>query len=192
MNVGGIWLILELVMGADRLCCFNFFLIVFIFGDREGVIMEEDLVWLVRFRIEFEWTKFEVEVILWCVVVDFLIFVYCLLLIVGDSRMGEFDIRDDFYYVMLGYFWILVDMLVPFFGCGDYLLYFVFVDFVVCVMQCIFIDSRGVGQIFYFIDSNFLSVKWVMELISDYVERFCLRGAIFVVVVRCFLKLLGL
>lgn len=192
VNVDGTRSILELAMGADRLRRFNFLSTAYVSGDRQGVVMEEDLIRPGRFRTEFERTKFEAEEVIRRASADIPISVFRPSLIVGDSQTGEFDPEDDPYHAMLGYLRIPLDMPVPLPGRGDYPLNLVPVDYVVRAMRHISSDPRAVGLTFHLTDPNPLPARRVLDLISDSADRPRPRGQIPAPLARRLLKLPGM
>jgi len=192
VNVDGTRSILELALGADRLRRFNFLSTAFVSGDRVGVVLEEELQRNQRFRSEFERTKFEAEKRVRRAASDIPVSIFRPSLIVGDSRTGEFDTRDDPYHMMLAFLNVPLDIPIPLPGRGDYPLNLVPVDYVVKALHHISSDPRGVGYTFHLTDPNPLPAARVLDLLADHGNRKRPRGAIPAGLARRLLKLPGI
>jgi len=192
VNVDGTRAVLELALGADRLTRFNFLSTAFVSGNRQGVVLEEELVGGQQFRNELERTKFEAEKRVRRVASDIPVSIYRPSLIVGDTTTGEFDPKDDPYHMMLGFLNIPLDVHVPLPGRGDYPLNLVPVDYVVAAIQHISRDPRGVGLTFHLTDPNPLPARRVLDLIADHANRKRPRGKIPASLARRILSFPGL
>lgn len=135
----------------------------FVAGNREGVIMEDELLWPQKFRNAFESTKFKAERIVRQNMDDLPISVVRPALVVGDSRTGEIDHMDGPHFFMHVLVNLPLDIHLPLLGKGVYPLNLVPVDFVVEAMVGIARDPRAVGKTFHLVDPNPLPSRAVFE-----------------------------
>lgn len=178
VNVDGTRSILELALGAGRLQRFNFFSTALVSGDREGVVLEEELERGQKFRTAFERTKFEAERIVRRAAADIPVSVFRPSLVVGNSRTGEIDPLDDPYQWITSYLKLPMELAVPLPGRGDYPLNLVPVDYVCDAAFHISRDPRGVGRTFHLTDPNPLPARRIVELLADHGQKRRPRGTI--------------
>jgi thioester reductase-like protein len=192
INVDGTRSIVELALGADRLKRFVFLSTAFVSGDRRGVVLEEELERGQSFRTSFERTKYEAERKVRRASADMPVSIFRPSLVVGDTRTGQFDTKDDPYHMMLAFLNVPFDIPIPLPGRGDYPLHLVPVDYVVRAMAHISRDPRGVGRTFHLTDPNPLPAARVLDLIADAANRKRPRGSIPAGVAKRLLKIPGL
>lgn len=189
VNVDGTRTILELALGATKLQRFNFFSTALVSGDRQGVVLEEELDRGQRFRNEFERTKLDAERLVRRAAADIPVSVFRPSLVVGHSQTGEIDPLDDPYQWMTSFLKLPVDVSVPLPGRGDYPLNLVPVDYVCDAAVHIAKDPRGVGRTFHLTDPNPLPARRVVELLADHGQRRRPRGSIPASLARRLVKL---
>lgn len=171
VNVMGARQILDACAEMKRLKRLNHFSTAFVAGEREGVIMEEELECGQRFRNAYEQTKYQAELLMRDAMRTLPITIYRPSIIVGDSKTGEIDKLAGPYYLMYAIVHMPpnVPMLMP--GKGDKPLNLVPIDYVCEAMHAISLKPDAVGQTFHLTDPNPLSARQVFELVAKHVHR---------------------
>ncbi|MDF1565075.1 MAG: SDR family oxidoreductase [Deltaproteobacteria bacterium] len=167
VNVGGTRRMLEVAREMKRLRRFNHMSTAWVCGDREGVILEDELQMGQRHRNAYEETKYEAEVIVRDAMSELPITIYRPSIVVGDSKTGEIDRFDGPYY--LGILLVTSPLAVPLPlpGNGNAPLNLVPVDYVVGAMLVVGDDPRGEGQTLHLVDPNPLSGRRIYEMIAE-------------------------
>src|SRR5512143_1381759 len=91
VNLEGTRLVLELARAAPRLARLHHFSTAYVSGDREGVILEDELDMGQGFHDPYERAKFQAERLVRRAMPELPATVYRPSIVVGDSRTGEVD-----------------------------------------------------------------------------------------------------
>lgn len=188
VNVDGTRTMLELALECDRLVRFNAMSSAFVSGDRQGVVLEEELEHGQRFRSEYERTKFEAERLVRRAAADMPVTVFRPSLVVSDG-LSDTPVRDDPHQMMLAFLNVPFNLPVPLPGRGDYPLHLVPVEYVARAMATLGRDPRAAGLTFHLTDPNPLPARRVLELVADYAHRRRPSGSIPAGVARRLLKI---
>lgn len=192
VNVGGTRGVLELALECRRLRRFNFWSTVQVSGDREGVIMEDELVCGQRFNNHYEHSKYAAEKIVRSMSRRVPVTIFRPGIIVGDSRTGEIDRFDGPYHLMVLIVDAPVDVHLPLPGKGDAPLHLVPIDYVVDAAHQLSRASETVSKTFHLVDPCPLSARSVYQLVAERAHRKPPRGVIPAGVARTLLRLPGL
>lgn len=171
VNVEGTRNVIELARDTSGLMRLVHFSTVFVAGDREGVILEDELVMGQSFRNPFEATKYEAELAVRRAMAELPVTVLRPSIVVGDSKTGEIDRFEGPYYVaiLLVTSPALVPLPLP--GDGVAPLNVVPVDYVVDAAWVLAHDPRAAGRTFHLVDPNPLSSRCVYQLIAEKLEK---------------------
>jgi len=167
VNVEGTANCLNLALEFKKIERFVFFSTAFVAGDRQGVILEDELYVGQRFRNAYEETKCQAEQLVRSRMSQLPISVVRPSVIVGDSKTGEIDRFDGPYYLIRAFLQMPANIPLPLVEGGHYPLNMVPVDFVVAGADALSRDSRAVGLTFHLTDPNPLPARKVFELIAD-------------------------
>jgi nucleoside-diphosphate-sugar epimerase len=162
VNLEGTRHVLELARAARRLARLNHFSTAYVSGDRQGVILEEELEAGQGFHDAYERSKFAAERLVRRAMAEIPATVYRPTIVVGDSRTGEVDRFDGPYYLAI--LLIAAPMRVPLPGNGLAPLNVVPVDFVVDAALSIAANPAGIGKTVHLADPSPLSTRKVYEL----------------------------
>ncbi len=177
VNVVGTQTILDAAYEMKNLKRLNHFSTAFVAGDREGVIMEDELAEGQKFRNAYEETKFEAERLMLAAMDHLPISIFRPSIIVGDSHTGEIDKLAGPYYLMYAIMLAPpnVPVLMP--GKGDKPLNLVPIDFVTDAISIISQKDNAVGKTFHLCDPNPLSAQKVFSLVAEFTgKRAPIRG----------------
>lgn len=171
VNVEGARNIIDAAAEMKKLRRLNHFSTAFVAGDREGVIMEDELSEGQGFRNAYEETKFEAELLMREAMHQLPISVFRPSIIVGDSHTGEIDKMAGPYYIMNAI--VLMPSNVPILmpGKGDKPLNMVPIDFVCSAMHAISLREESAGRTFHLCDPNPLSARKVFECVARLAGR---------------------
>ena len=171
VNVIGARNVLDAASEMPNLRRLNHFSTAFVAGDRDGVIMEEELEQGQRFRNAYEETKYEAERLMRRAMSTLPISIYRPSIIVGDSRTGEIDKLAGPYYLMSAIVMMPpnIPMVLP--GRGDKPLNMVPIDYVTEAIWCIGEREDTAGRTFHLSDPNPLSARKVFELVAERVGK---------------------
>lgn len=166
VNVEGTRNVLDLAAAARRLRRLNHFSTAFVSGDREGVILEDELATGQRFRNRYEETKFQAELLVRRAQAELPATIYRPSIVVGDSRTGEIDRFEGPY--ALAILLVASPLTVPLPLPGDAVapLNVVPVDFVVDAAISIAENPAGAGRTVHLADPAPLSARRVYEMIA--------------------------
>jgi thioester reductase-like protein len=167
VNLEGTRNALELARAARRLERFNHFSTAYVSGDREGVILEEELDAGQGFRSSYERWKCEAEKHVRRAMGDLPATVYRPSIVVGDSRTGEIDRFEGPYYLAILLVASPLSVALPLPGNGVAPLNVVPVDFVVDAALSIGAHPGAVGRTVHLADPAPLSARRVYELIAE-------------------------
>ncbi|MFL5270687.1 MAG: SDR family oxidoreductase [Anaeromyxobacteraceae bacterium] len=166
VNLEGTRTMLELARTARGLQRFNHFSTAYVSGDREGVILEEELDLGQRFNNPYERSKFEAERLVRRAMAEIPATVYRPSIVVGDSRTGEIDRFDGPYYLAILLVASPLGMPLPLPGRGTAPLNVVPVDFVVDAALSIGGNPAAAGKTVHLVDPSPLSARTVYELVA--------------------------
>ncbi len=171
VNVHGTQNILQLAKTAVQLKRFTHFSSAYVSGDRQGVIMEDELELGQSFRNAYEATKYRAEVLVRRSSNRLPTTIIRPSGVVGDSRTGEVDRFDSVYNLGMLLAASPVAMPIPLAGEGRAPLNLVPVDYVVDATLAIVSDPTSVGLTFHVVDPNPLSARRVYETIASRAGR---------------------
>ncbi|MCA9666722.1 MAG: SDR family oxidoreductase [Myxococcales bacterium] len=171
LNVGGTRGVLELALECQKLRRFNFWSTVHVSGDREGVIMEDELDSGQHFRNEYEHSKYAAEKIVRTMSRRVPSTVLRPGIIVGDSKSGEIDRYDGPYHLMSVLMNSPFDLQLPLPGRGVGPFNLVPVDYVINAGYMLGRHPRAISRTFHLVDPAPLSGRSVYELVADRARR---------------------
>lgn len=171
VNVEGTRGVLELAATAPRLRRLHHFSTAHVSGDREGVILEDELDEGQGFTSAYERTKFQAEKLVRAALAELPGTIYRPSIVVGDSRTGEVDRINGPYYLALLLVASPLGVPLPLPGRGAAPLNVVPVDFVVDAALAIGANPAGVGRTVHLVDPAPLPARRVYELIAERTGR---------------------
>lgn len=177
-NVGGTRGVLELALECEQLKRFCYWSTVHVSGDREGVIMEDELYVGQRFRNPYEHSKYAAEKIVRSMSRRVPSTIFRPGIIVGDSRTGEIGRYDGPYHLMAVLMRGPFDLQFPLPGRGVGPFHLVPVDFVIAAAHMLSLMEDTVSKTFHLVDPCSLSARGVYELVADRDHRPALRHRI--------------
>lgn len=166
VNLDGTRHVLELARDAPSLERLHYFSSAYVSGDREGVILEEELEMGQRFRDLHELSKFNAERLVRQAMEELAVTVYRPSTVVGDSRTGEVDRFDGPYYLAVLLVTSPLALPLPLPGNALAPLHLVPVDFVVDAALSIGANPAAIGKTVHLVDPNPLSARKIYELIA--------------------------
>ena len=166
VNVEGTRGVLELARASRRLRRLNHFSTAFVSGDRQGVILEEELEMGQRFHNPYEASKARAEVLVRRAMGDVPATVYRPSIVVGDSRTGEIDRFEGPYYLAILLVTSPLAVPLPLPGDGVAPLNVVPVDYVVAAALAIGRNPDAVGKTVHLVDPAPFSARRVYEIIA--------------------------
>lgn len=166
VNLEGTRHVVELAQSAERLSRLHHFSTAYVSGDRQGVILEEELDEGQGFHDGYERSKFEAEKLVRRAMAELPATVYRPSIVVGDSRTGEIDRFDGPYYLAILLVASPAGVPLPLPGDGVAPLNVVPVDFVVDAALAIGANPAAVGQTVHLVDPAPLSARRVYQLVA--------------------------
>ena len=166
VNLEGTRLVLDLARGARRLDRLHHFSTAYVSGDREGVILEDELDMGQGFEGAYERAKFQAERLVRRAMAELPATVYRPSIVVGDSRTGEVDRFNGVYYLAILLVASPLGVPLPLPGNGAAPLNVVPVDFVVDAALSLGANPAAVGKTVHLADPAPLSARKVYELIA--------------------------
>ncbi|MFL5426203.1 MAG: SDR family oxidoreductase [Myxococcales bacterium] len=167
VNVEGTRSALDFAADCRKLRRFTHFSTVYVSGDREGVVAEDELDCGQAFRNSYEQTKFEAEGVVRSAMTTIPCTVLRPSIIVGDTKTGEIDRFEGPYVVAILLVTSPLQVAVPLPGNGVAPLNVVPIDYVVAAAAHIHGDERAVGRTFHLADPNPSSSRRIYELIAE-------------------------
>jgi nucleoside-diphosphate-sugar epimerase len=164
VNVEGTRNVILCARDFKALVRFHHLSTAYVCGDREGIIMEEELEEQQRFLNAYEETQYEAERLVRREALPFVI--YRPSLIVGHSRTGQIDRLSGPYALIKPLVSLPVDVPLPMPGAGQAPLNMVPVDYVVEALYAIGQQERAVGRTFHLVDPNPMAARRVFELVA--------------------------
>ncbi|MCC6746279.1 MAG: SDR family oxidoreductase [Deltaproteobacteria bacterium] len=187
-NVGGTRGVLELALECQELRRFVFWSTIHVSGDREGVIMEDELDVGQRFRNAYEHSKYAAEKIVRAMSRRVPSTIVRPGIIVGDSTTGEIDRFDGPYHLVAVLTNSPFDLQLPLPGKGEGPFHLVPVDFVIEAANTIARLESTVSKTFHLVDPCPLSGRSVYQLVADRAHRKVPKGVIPPGLARALLK----
>jgi thioester reductase-like protein len=166
VNLEGARQVLELARASGRLERLHHFSTAYVSGDREGVILEDELDMGQDFHDPYERAKFQAERLVRHAMPDLPATIYRPSIVVGDSRTGEVDRLQGPYYLAILLVASPLGVPLPLPGHGSAPLNVVPVDFVVEAALSLGANPAAVGQTVHLADPAPLSARKVYELIA--------------------------
>ena len=166
VNLEGTRLVLELARASRRLERFHHFSTAYVSGDREGVILEDELETGQGFHDPYERAKFQAERLVRRAMPELPATIYRPSIVVGDSRTGEVDRLEGPYYLAILLVASPLKVPLPLPGQGLAPLNVVPVDFVVEAALSLGANPAAVGKTVHLADPAPLSARKVYELIA--------------------------
>jgi thioester reductase-like protein len=167
VNVEGTRNLLELGSDCRKLRRLTHVSTVFVAGDREGVVAEDELAVGQGFRNEYERTRFEAELLVRRAMGELPCTVLRPSIGVGDSKTGEIDRFEGPYSIAILLVTSPVSVPVPLPGNGTAPLNVVPIDFIAAASVAIHHDPRAVGRTFHLVDPNPSSSRRIWELVAQ-------------------------
>jgi len=166
LNVGAVSEILELARAARDLQCLVHHSTASVAGDRDGVVLEDELDRGQIFRNVVEETRARAERMMRRAMPELPICVLRPTIVIGDSKTGEVDRLDGPYLLILLMLTSPSDFAMPLPGRGDESLNLVPVDWVARAAAKLGNDARAIGRTFHLADPAPLSARRVFELVA--------------------------
>ncbi len=192
VNVGGTRGTLELALECRRLRRFNFWSTVHVSGDREGIIMEDELSCGQRFRSAYEHSKYAAEKIVRSMSRRVPSTIFRPGIIVGDSRTGEIDRFDGPYHLMVLIVESPLELQLPLPGKGNAALHLTPIDYVIDAAYLLSRSPTTVSKTFHLTDPCPLSARSVYQLVAEHAHRRPPRAGLPAGIARALLRLPGL
>jgi len=192
VNVGGTRGVLELALECRRLRRFNYWSTVHVSGDREGVIMEDELACGQSFHNPHEHSKYAAEKVVRSMSRRVPSTIFRPGIIVGDSKTGEIDRFDGPYRLMVLIVDSPIDFHLPLPGKGDAPLHLVPIDHVIEAGYTLSRAEETVSKTFHLVDPCPLAARSIYQLVAERAHRKAPRGGIPAGLARTLFKLPGL
>ena len=178
VNVGGTRGAIELALEANRLRRFVFWSTAHVSGQREGVVMEDELQVGQIFRNCYEHSKYAAEKIVRSLSRRVPATVLRPSLIVGDSKSGEIGRYDGPYSFIAVLMNSQFEVQLPLSNSGVGPLNIIPIDYLVDAAYVLSRVEATVSKTFHVVDPAPLSVKSVYDLVADQARRRVARGAV--------------
>lgn len=166
VNVDGVRNMIAFARELPQLERFVHFSSAFVAGDRQGVVLEEDLDVAGATRTPYEDSKMRGEKLARLAMADLPITVVRPSVVVGDSVSGAVDRFDGVYAMGILIVTSPLSVPLPLPGPGLAPLHLVPVDYLTRVVCLLAVDERAVGKTFHVVDPNPLSGRQVYELVA--------------------------
>lgn len=167
-NVGGTRGMIEFALECDSLRRFCFWSTAHVSGDRQGVIMEEELDCGQNFRNIYEETKFRAETIIQSMSRNIPTTIFRPSIIIGDSKTGEMGRYDGPYHLMRVLMNSPFNLQLPLPGKGEAPLNLVPIDYVVDAAFFLSKNPNALSRTFHLTDPSSLSAHAIYELVTSY------------------------
>lgn len=171
VNVEGTRNVLELARAARRLERLHHFSTAYVSGDRQGVILEDELEMGQRYRNPYEESKARAEVLVRRAMSDVPVTVLRPSTVVGDSRTGEIDRFEGPYFLAIALVSSPIGTPFPLGAGGGAPLNVVPVDFVVEAALALAGNPAAAGRTVHVVDPAPLSARRVYEMVAERVGR---------------------
>ena len=167
VNVDGVRNTLALAREFKSLRRFVHFSSCFVSGDRQGVILEEELDDVAAVRSPYEDSKMRGEKIARAAMADLPVTIVRPSVIVGDTTTGEIDRFDGVYAMGILVVTSPIGVPLPLPGPGTGPLHVVPVDYLTRAVLHLADEPRAVGRTFHIVDPNPLSARMVYALVAQ-------------------------
>lgn len=178
VNLGGAREVVEIAEACKALQMLVFHSTAQVSGDREGLVLEDELDKGQEFRNPFEATLARAERHVRSAMKKIPACVVRPTIVVGDSATGEVDRFDGPYFLILLIVTSPPELPLPLPGKGDAPLHLVPVDYVVRAARAIGKDPRAKGRTFHIGDPSPLTARRVFELVAAAGGKRMARGFI--------------
>ena len=166
VNVDGVRNILTFARELTKLDRFVHFSSCFVAGDRQGVILEEDLDEITARRTPYEDSKMRGEKLVRAAMADLPVTIIRPSVVVGDTSTGEVDRFDGVYAMGILIVTSPISVPLPLPGPGLGPLHVVPVDYLTRAVCHLAADERARGKTFHVVDPNPLSARRAYELVA--------------------------
>ncbi len=173
VNVIGTQNVNFFVKSVENLKRYIYFSTAYVAGEREGELLETELIKPMKFRNYYEETKFKAEVLVENMKTQYPVTIIRPGIVKGNSKTGE-TIKFDGPYFILN----MIDHLkwlpiLPFIGKGDKRVNLVPVDFLVPAVIYLGLSSKGIGKTYHITDPSPYTVREVYEaMMSQFLGKF--------------------
>lgn len=171
VNVEGTRSLLELGSDCPGLRRLTHVSTLFVAGDREGVVAEDELAMGQGFHNDYERTRYEAELLVRRAMGALPCTVLRPAIVVGDSKTGEIDRFEGPYSIAILLVTSPVSVPVPLPGAGVAPLNVAPIDFVAAAAVALHHDARAAGRTFHLVDPNPASARRVWELVAQRMGR---------------------
>lgn len=171
VNVEGLRELLEVALGCrklERLCMWS---TVFVAGDRDGTVYEDELLAGQRFRNAYEATKAEAEGLARAAMRKLPITIVRPSIIVGDSQTGAIGRMDGPYVLMRAIVQSQPETAVPLPGRGQFPLPIIPIDYAVQAALALTRHPEAIGGTFHLVDDQPLSARELFDAVADAAGR---------------------
>lgn len=192
VNLGGAREIVEFASACRNLACLVFHSTALVAGDREGLVVEQDLAKGQDFRNVVEETFARSEKVMRAAMSKVPIAVVRPTVVVGDSRTGEIDSFEGFYLFVMMVLNSPPDFPLHLPWRGDVPWHLVPVDHVARVARAIGRDPRAPGRTFHVGDPSPPTARRIAELIAKASGRPQPRGFISASLTKALLRTPGI
>ena len=166
VNVEGTRNALALAREFKQLKRFVHFSSCFVAGDRQGVILEDELDEVPATRTAYEGSKLRGERLARHAMAELPVTVIRPSIIVGDTRTGEVERLDGVYALAILIVTSPISVPLPLPGPGIAPLNLVPVDYLTQAVMHLTLDERAIGKVFHVVDPNPLAARHVYDLIA--------------------------
>jgi nucleoside-diphosphate-sugar epimerase len=167
VNVDGVKNTLALAREFKSLQRFVHFSSCFVSGDRQGVILEEELDDVPAARTAYEDSKMRGEKVARAAMAELPVTIVRPSVIVGDSTTGEIDRFDGVYAMGILVVTSPIGVPLPLPGPGLGPLHVVPVDYLTRAVIHLANDPRAIGRTFHVVDPNPLAARMVYSLVAQ-------------------------
>ncbi len=169
VNVIGTRHTIELAVNTKKLVRFNFYSTAFVSGNKEGVIMEDELTLPKKFNNHYEKTKYEAEKLVRSFINKIPTTIYRPSIIVGDSINGKIDkFKGPYYLIKL---FMYSNLILPMPKNGKTPINIVPIDFVINSLYYLSLNPKAKGKTFHLVDPNPITVRQIADILSTKVDK---------------------
>lgn len=169
VNVVGTRHTIELAINTKNLKRFNFYSTAFVSGNKEGTIMEDELILPKKFNNHYEKTKYEAEQLVHSFIDKIPTTIYRPSIIVGDSINGKIDkFKGPYYLIKL---FMFSNLMLPMPKKGKAPINIVPIDFVINSLYYLSLEPKAIGKTFHLVDPNPITVKQIANILSEKVNK---------------------
>jgi len=169
VNVRGTKNTIELAVNCKNLQRFNFYSTAFVSGNKEGTIMEDELIKPHKFNNHYEKTKYEAEKLVRSFMDKIPTSIYRPSIIVGDSKSGKIDKFKGPYYLIKLFMFSNITLPMP--KNGKTPINIVPVDFVINALYHLSLTPAAIGKTFHLVDPNPVTVKQIADILAQKTDK---------------------